>query len=141
MNNPPFSILFLLLTFGLVARCTRFLVDDSLTSGLRFKIFQASEPGGEFKVTESDPLTKRATLQVWVENPKTWKHRVAGFIHKLFDCSWCMSVWVAAEVASVASYCINRGGGYLTAYWWVAAAATASLLTGVLTTWLYSKDD
>lgn len=136
----PFNLLFLVLTIGLIARLTRLGVDDKITQPIRDKILLASNPGGSVQDVERDPLTKRTTKQQYVANPPKLKHRLAHFASEMLDCSWCFSVWVSAEVVGLASYAVHEGGGTLTAYWWLAAAGTASLFTGVLTTWLYSKD-
>ncbi len=136
----PFNLLFLVLTIGLIARLTRFLVDDTLTQNMRHKVFTLSQPGGDFVTEQANPQTGAPRVQAWHERPTKLKHKLYSFLHKILDCAWCCSVWVAAEVVSVAAYCVNAGGAALTAYWWVAAAGTASLATGVLTTWLYSKD-
>lgn len=141
-NDPtaPFTLLFLLLTFGLVARITRLLVDDAITEPFRDKILIRSQPGGTFVIEQADPITGSPRVQKWNENPKNWKHKLAGFANKVLDCGWCCSVWVATEVVSVAAYVSSGHPHLLAAYWWVAAAGTASLVAGLIQTWTYSKD-
>lgn len=137
--SAPFSVLFLLLTFGLIARLTRLLVDDTLTAGIRLRVQKRIYPGGKMVDTEIDPLSRRVTKQQWQENPKTAKHKLAGFLALVLDCSWCTSVWVAAATTITASYSTHHSH-LLTAYWWTAAAGTASFLTGAASVWLYSKE-
>lgn len=142
MNDPsaPFSILLLVLTFGLVARLTRFVVDDTLTNPLRQKVQALSQPGGTFRTTETDPLSKRPTTQAWVQEPKTLKHKLFDFLAKVLDCGWCCSVWVSAATLPSLHLASNLGGAWMTVYWYVAAAGTASLGAGLVQTWIYSKE-
>lgn len=138
----PFTLLFLVLTIGLIARLTRLAVDDAITGPIRDKIFQASQAGGDFVTTEANRTTGSPRVQAWVERPKKLKHKLATFAFKLVDCAWCFSVWAAAEVVGVAAYVSNGHHAHLlSAYWWVAAAGTASYVTGFLTSYLYSRDD
>lgn len=136
----PFSILFLVLTIGLIARLTRLAVNDAITQPMRDKIYSASLQKGSMQTVQADPLTGRPNKQEWVMDKATLKQRLAAFVAKVLDCGWCASVWIAAEVVGLASYATNEGGALLTAYWWIALAGTASLATGLIQTWVYSKD-
>lgn len=148
MHNPeaPFSILFLVLTIGLISRLTKLAVDDAITQPIRDKIHAASVVGGSMQTVQADPLTGRPNNQTWVENKKTPFRKLAAFVFKVLDCAWCASVWVSAAVVGVAAYVTQATNDtpthphLLAAYWWTALAGTASLATGLIQTWTYSKD-
>ncbi len=136
----PFSILLLILTFGLVARTTRLLVDDAITASIRHKIQALSNAGGKFVTEQIDPVSKQPRVQGWVENPRSWRHKAFTFLAKVLDCGWCCSVWVSAATVYALWAAQSLGHGWLTAFWYVAAAGTASLVAGLVQTWTYSKE-
>lgn len=107
------SLVLFLLTLGLVARATRLIVRDSITQPIRDWFYRQSVESLEWDIATAS----------WKHVP--WQNKVAKFVHQLTDCDWCTSVWVSAGAFTAAYH-----WGDNKAFFWIAAAASASYLVG-----------
>ena len=72
-----------------VARLTRLVVDDTILDGPRTRLLAWLDPPVDLLASDSDaPRAKRTVRRM------TAGRKVA----KGLDCSWCVSIWVAAGV-------------------------------------------
>lgn len=113
-----------LLTLGLTARLSHFVVDDTLTLPVRNYLARQAV---------HNVIWNASTHQ---HDGRTAKVRVFEFLSALTDCVNCTSVWVATAVTTAAVQTTD-----LTLSWFYFAAWVASLsyLTGIAADWRYAK--